>query len=100
MTVANDLTTGVLTGSGTQDTVHTGAGTEYEGVLFRNYSGSPVTLKVWLNGVADKDKVIDRSLPAGYKIFMRQRLGNADTVRAEAGAATAISWFLEKLSLT
>lgn len=100
MTVASDLTNGILTGSPTVDTVVTGGGTEYDGVFFHNYTGGAVTLIIYLNGVATANQILNITLATLESVYVRQKLGSADTLRAMAGAATSISWFTEKDALS
>lgn len=100
MSVSSDLTKGVLTGSGTQDTIRTGAGSEFNACFFRNYSGGDVTLIVWENGIADSDIILDITLETKGSINVRCKFGSGDDLRAEAGAATSISWKLETDLLT
>ena len=103
MTVSSDIPAqGTLTGAGTQDTIRTGASTEYVIATFTNYSGSTVTLDLWVNGVADQNRVAppDMQMLTKETIVLRQKLGNGDTLRAEASAATAIVYTIELDSLT
>lgn len=95
MTVSSDIPLqGTLTGAATQDTIRTGTGTEYHVFTFTNYSGSTVTLDLWVNGVADQNRVAPPglSLLTNEVLVLRQKLGSGDTMRAEASAATSIAW--------
>ena len=84
---------GILTGPGTVDTVRTAAGTEYHVVSFLNADSSAVTLDVWVNGTAAQNQLV-RALPlaAGERAVLRQKLGDGDSLRAEASQASAIVW--------
>lgn len=94
MAVSSDIAQGTLTGSGTQDTVRTAAGTEYHVVTFLNYSGSTCTIDVWLNGVANQNRITPPALSLATKesLVIYVKLGSGDTIRAEASASASIAW--------
>lgn len=101
MAIASDIVAqGTLTGAATVDTLHTGAGTEFLVVTFRNYTDrttpAAVTLDVFVNGTADGNVIYSCTLAAGETLVWRQKLGNTDTARAEAGAASSISYMIEQ----
>lgn len=100
MATGSDQTTGVLTGTGTQDTIVTGAHTwDAAGILFRNYSGVDVNLQVFVNGVDPKDVIVDVDLAAGESIRVSFELATGDVIKAEADAATSVSWFMDRNAL-
>jgi len=93
MAVSSDIAgQGTLTGAGTQDTVRTATGTEYHVVTFTNYSGNTVTLDVWVNGTADQNLIgpPDIDMLTKETVVFNIKLGNGDTIRAEASAANSI----------
>lgn len=99
MATGSNLTNDVLTGSGA-DSIYTGSDTwEWVGILFRNYSGGDVNLKIFVNGTTDAECVYDADLGTGESVYFQSKLGAGDEVLAEAGAATSISWFAEKDAL-
>jgi hypothetical protein len=85
---------GTLTGAGTQDVLRVATNiAESHAITFTNYSGGDVVLKLFINGVADVNRI-----GAGIKLetcevaVLRQKLGGGDDIRAEADTATAIAW--------
>lgn len=98
-----DVTQGTLTGGGTQDTIATaavGSAQETWAVWFRNYSGASRTLKLWVNGVADQNKIAEFTLLTLEYCVLNISVGPGDDMRAEASAATAIAWTCIKGILT
>lgn len=97
MAVTSDLVIfGALTGSGTQDTVHTSSGVEYVTVTFRNYDSVDRTLKAWVNTVASANYVLNAALLGpGESLVIELKMGSGDLIKAEASAATAISAIVE-----
>lgn len=98
-----DLTKGDLTGSGTQDIIATaaaGSAQETWSVVFRNRSGSTVTVKFFLNGTTSTDQFGIVSLLTLEYCVVTLSLGPSDVLRAEASAATSVAWFCTKGILT
>lgn len=97
MSVASDLIIfGDLTGSGTQDTVYTAAGTSYVTVTFFNHSGSTRTLSIWLNAVANANLHLSAAtLLTLETIVIELKMGSGDLIKAEGSAATAIGVMIE-----
>lgn len=102
--LSSDLTQGTLTGSGTQDTIATAdAGSKQEtwSVVFRNYSGSDVTVDLFANGTAEQNKFAEFSLDAsGGFAVATLTVGPSDELKAEASAGTAVVWTCTKGILT
>jgi hypothetical protein len=95
MTIVNDLPAqGTLTGGGTIDTVITATGDEFHTVFFTNYSGSDRTIEFFLNGTADVNRVGKGGTLQANGGYCRCKvaLGNGDTFRARASAASSIVW--------
>jgi hypothetical protein len=86
MTVASDLIIfGELTGSGTQDEVYTATTTCYVIVTIFNRSASTRTLQVWLNAVADANKVADGDeLLTKETLVYETKMGSGDKFIVEA----------------
>ncbi len=103
MTVVYDIVDqDTLTGGGTVDTLRTGAGSEFHAITFTNYSGSDATLELFVNGTADVNRIGEGfTLQAnGGVCIWKQSIGSTDTLRARAGAATAIVWIDEMTTQT
>lgn len=94
MAVTSDIAgQGTLTGPATQDIIRTSTGVEYHVVTFTNYSGGDVVLELFVNGVADANRIGYAITLATHEfVVLRQKLGNGDDIRAEADTATAIVW--------
>lgn len=97
MAVTSDLIAfGSLTGSGTQDTVHTSGGVEYVTVTFRNYDSTDRTLSAWINSVSSPNYVLkDAPLASGESIVIELKMGSGDLIKAESSAGSAISAIVE-----
>jgi hypothetical protein len=92
---------GTLTGAGTQDVLRVATGVESHAITFTNYSGGDVVLELFINGVADVNRIgAGITLATLEFAVLRQKLGNGDDIRAEADTATAIAWTDEMDSLS
>lgn len=102
MAVTSDLTVfGDLTGSGTQDTVHTAAATEYVMVTFFNHDSVSRTLSIWVNAVANANLLLSAAtLATKESVVLEIKMASGDLIKAESSAATAISCIVEKDTLT
>ena len=95
MAVTSDIPAqGTLTGATTVDTLATGSGNATSvTATFYNRSVSSVTVTFYVNGTANTNAVGTAAIDAngGYCV-VNQELGSGDTFRAEASAATAITY--------
>lgn len=96
---------GTLTGSGTQDTIHTAdAGSKEETitVLLKNYSGSTRTFRAYLNTVDDEGALSAAaiSLLTHEYAVITGTLAPNDVLKIEGSAATSLAWtkFVRKVS--
>ncbi len=95
-----------LTGSGTQDTLITaGASVEIiiKGIQIVNYSVSTITVRMWVNGVANNNMVLPpTTMEAGdYGAFNGEIvLEPNDTLRAEANTASACTVTVSYVEIT
>ncbi len=95
MGLSSDVAQGTLTGAATQDTVRTATATaEAHTITYVNRHASTQTLKLWVNGVADQNRITGGDITLATLEFavVHYKLGSGDTIRAEASAATAIYW--------
>lgn len=98
MAVTNDVSQGTLTGSGTVDTLRTGANSaEQVTALFRNASGSTRTVTVYVNGTAGANAIATVTLETLEWFTLGIGLGTGDTLRAEASAAASINWTISEV---
>lgn len=98
-----DVTQGTLTGSGTQDTIGTassGSVQETYSVNFRNYSGSTVTLKVFINGNDAAHTIAQITLLTLEWVIVSFAFGPSDYMKAEASAGSSVAWTCSKGILT
>ena len=98
MAVTNDVLKGTLTGSGTQDTIRTGANSaEQVTVWFRNAAGATRTVTIYLNGTTAAEIVVIVTLLTLESCSFNVGLGSGDTLYAEASDATSINWFVSEV---
>lgn len=97
MAVTSDLIVfGDLTGSGTQDTVHTATGTEYVTATFFNHDSVSRTLSIWVNAVANANLLLSAAtLATKESVVLELKMASGDLIKAEASAATAINCIIE-----
>lgn len=91
MAVASDVVQGTLTTSAA--TLRTATATEYHQITMTNYSGSAVTVDLYVNGSADVNRQ-GKAIPleAGGFLVWTLRVGNTDTIQAKASANTSVAW--------